>query len=74
MNDKMLNKIETGKHFLERKPLLALATTARFWTPGKLPRYIGAKHPVIVPAKKGVVIPGRAARDASRPVSFRLPT
>ena len=46
--------------------------TPGFWTPGVLPRYIGAKHPVIIPAKKGVVIPGEFTPAAYTP-GFIIP-
>ena len=46
--------------------------TPGFWTPGKPPRYVGAVRPTIVPAKKGVVIPGEFVPPSYTP-GFVIP-
>ena len=46
--------------------------TPGFWTPGIRPRYVSAKPPVIVPAKKGTVIPGEFT-PASYTPGFVIP-
>ena len=46
--------------------------TPGFWTPGKKPRYVAAVPPTIVPAKKGVVVPGEFT-PASYTPGFVIP-
>ena len=46
--------------------------TPGFWTPGKLPRYVSAVRPTIVPAKKGTVIPGEFTPPSYTP-GFVIP-
>jgi hypothetical protein len=46
--------------------------TPGFWTPGKPPRYVSAVRPIIVPAKKGTVIPGEFVPPSYTP-GFVIP-
>ena len=46
--------------------------TPGFWTPGIRPRYVSSKPPVIVPAKKGTIIPGEFT-PASYTPGFVIP-